>query len=331
MQSVYIVTSQPNQPQNNSNPSYPTQTLYPVQSYTIGQSSPPVNNPYGYPVQIQHQQQVQYQQQMNNNYTIQNQNQSGHWRDGLCDCFTNIFPSCAMSFFFQCVVLGQISENINFAPCGIVCCGYVGLWILFLILSAYLAGFQWALWISIAFLIWALRNHLRSTQRISGNPLEDCFVSFFCQGCAVAQMARHLFQYREVCDEISCSNDGRPSYFNQINQNQNQTPAWQVQRPNPPNQIYIQPQQPQYATAYTSQYVQPQTSEASPPITKSGWQDNIGGASTPYNPQNHGAVSPSQITITASPAPQYPTIVVAQPVQQLTHVPSRYQEEDPPV
>ena len=311
----------------------------PQQVYIISQSPPPPSQPgvyyasrpqpTAYPTQIQG-----APPNVTGTYALPDH--SGQWRDGLCDCFSNIFPSCFMSFFFQCVILGQVSENIHFAPCGFICCGYIGFVILFLILGGYYFGLQVLIWVCVGFLIWGIRNQLRNTQRIPGNPCEDCLVSFFCQGCAVSQMARHLFKYRETCDEISCSNDGRPSYFSQLPQNQTagSTPSWQNQPNLQPHQVYTQPHQPQVTTAsYTSPYApqQQQPQYGQPSVSKAGWQENIGGAAaTPYNSQNSGVINPSGITLTASPAPQYPTIVTAQPIQQSNYAP-RYNEQDGPV
>jgi Cys-rich protein (TIGR01571 family) len=267
-------------------------------------------------------------------HIVQQPNQRRPWNDSLFSCFNNLLPSCFMSFFCQCILLGQISQASGFAPCLIVGCGYVGFFIFFLILGAYLFGIQALLWVTIAFLIWALRKRVRSTRNIAGDDCEDCAVSFFCQACAISQMARDLYQYREQCDEFVCNEDGRPSY----SQNQGgvaPTPTWQH---NPqPQQLYfaqtgggghVHPAQyvgyppPQSTTA---QLVQP---PQQPTIVKASWEENIGGASAyPYSPSPANQVASTAPTIVSIQPMPNSNSPYASPAQSRSPY---YEEEDPP-
>lgn len=274
---VYVI-------QTNSN--YPPQT-YPATIVNSTPSYPTVNN---------------------NTYNLQN-NERRDWRESLFGCGNNIIPSCCMSFFCQCLILGQLSQISGFAPFPIICCGYVFIYILFIILGAYVYGVQALIWLCVALIIWAIRKKFRTNQNIAGNDCEDCVTSFFCQSCAISQMAREFYQYREVCDEFVCSEDGKPSYFNNGN-NQGNTPTWQ--QPPQPRPMYFSQSPSHYPSQYvayaappqttTAQYVQP---PAQPTVVKGGWEGNIGGASAyPYTPSNQpgivGTVTPTVVSVHSS-------------------------------
>jgi Cys-rich protein (TIGR01571 family) len=237
-----------------------------------------------------------------------------------------------MSFFCQCILLGQISQASGFAPFPMICCGYVSLYILFIILGSYYFGLQTLLWVLIAFLIWSLRNKVRQSRNIAGDDCEDCAVSFFCQACAISQMARDLYQYREQCDEFVCSEDGRPSYF----QNQGgvaPTPTWQ-HNPQPQQLYYAQTGGGHVHPAQYVGYPPPQSTTAhlvqppqQPTIVKATWEENIGGASAyPYSPSPGvvGTAAPTIVSIQPTSNSSSPYASPAPPRTQY------YEEEDPP-
>jgi Cys-rich protein (TIGR01571 family) len=250
------------------------------------------------------------------------------WRDTICDWPSNFAPSCIMALFCQCFILGQISQASGFAPFPLICCSYILVYFFFMILGAYFFGVQTFIWVIIGLLIWNLRMRIRKNENIAGNGCEDLLVSFFCQACAISQMARHLYQYREVCDEIVCTEDGRPSYHQQ-QQVVAPAPSWQQ------NQQYLNQAAAAAAMAsmqspYPAQYVgnpPPQSTTAQlvqpphqPTIVKANWEQNIGGASAyPYSPPS--AQGPPQAMV-GTTAPYPPQVQV--------HARAQYYEEDAP-
>ena len=94
------------QPQTNV---YTQQPGQPVVIYAQGTTAlPPVNMP-----------QSQYAQQYGQPYAQQQVAGPpiGYWRDGICDCCSNIWPSCCCTCCFHGAWLAaQISQKINFIP-----------------------------------------------------------------------------------------------------------------------------------------------------------------------------------------------------------------------
>jgi Cys-rich protein (TIGR01571 family) len=259
------------------------------------------------------------------------------WRDSIFNWGANIAPSCIFAVFCQCIILGQISQASGFAPFPLICCSYILIYIFFIILGAYFFGIQTLIWVAVALLIWAIRSRIRKNENIAGDVCEDGCVSFFCQSCAISQMARHLYQYREPCDEIVCSEDGRPSYLHeqrrvapppplppwqqhqqQLNQNAAATAMMAMQSPY--SAQYVGGPPPQSTTAILVQPPQ------QPTIVKANWEQNIGGASAyAYSPPTQPQYNNNQPPI-ASAAP---TIVPYPPqVQPQAQARSQYYEEE---
>ena len=46
----------------------------------------------------------------------------GHWRDGICDCFSNIWPSCGCNFIFHGAwLVAQSIDILNIVTCLMIC------------------------------------------------------------------------------------------------------------------------------------------------------------------------------------------------------------------
>jgi hypothetical protein len=43
---------------------------------------------------------------------------------------------------------------------------------------------------------------------LPGDGCQDCLCSLCCQCCTIAQMARHLYNYPDSCDDCAWENDG---------------------------------------------------------------------------------------------------------------------------
>uniref|UniRef100_A0A7S3JR56 Uncharacterized protein n=1 Tax=Aureoumbra lagunensis TaxID=44058 RepID=A0A7S3JR56_9STRA len=129
------------------------------------------------------------------------------FRDGIFRCNENWWPSCLLSFFCPYIHLGQLSRRLEVAPC----------WLPPLILFTLAAlvyffdtphnpwpePFYFVAW---AGLIWIVRLKVRRYFR--PNPgmlgdfnqlpghLDDFCLSLWCGCCAIAQLSRHVYNYK---------------------------------------------------------------------------------------------------------------------------------------
>jgi len=106
------------------------------------------------------------------------------WRDGICDCLSQCAPSCLMSFFCPCVMLGQIQEKMGLGKCMVIVLAYI---------AGYLLGLPMGLLLFVV--VFYVRGVMRSRFHIEGDGLSDCCASFWCTPCVLAQMARQLYNY----------------------------------------------------------------------------------------------------------------------------------------
>merc|ERR1711871_130510 len=97
--------------------------------------------------------------------------------------------------------VGQMSEKTNFAPFRNIVNAYFCLYVLCFFLSLFLGG-----WVTLIpfLLVWAitinLRIHVARFYNIRGGCFQEFLTAFFCIGCSVAQMARHIYGYTKVYD-----------------------------------------------------------------------------------------------------------------------------------
>ncbi|KAG6619559.1 PLAC8 family protein [Phytophthora cinnamomi] len=152
----------------------------------------------------------------------------GAWSADFWGCFDSMFPNCCMVTFCPCVSLAQISERLGVAP-------YRRTLVVFLLLvaaeiaaglypskSSSSSSSEWnsststsrrysnhssdsnpiQSWvivivrgIFIAY-VWHLRQTTRRVFRIPGGACGDCWSSFCCSCCAMAQIATHIKSYK---------------------------------------------------------------------------------------------------------------------------------------
>ncbi|EQC37825.1 hypothetical protein SDRG_04849 [Saprolegnia diclina VS20] len=156
----------------------------------------------------------------------------GQWKAGIFDCFTDVMPNCCMAYWCPCVSLAQIVHRIGFGA-------YATALVLFGLVytatyaSSVVAG-QYATYTSQGNVYdsdnrgWAIaststalacgicvmivRNIVRTKLQIPGNCLVDCLCGFFCNCCAIAQMATQVHAY----DKGTCAfgpKDTLPGYM----------------------------------------------------------------------------------------------------------------------
>ncbi|KAH9197004.1 hypothetical protein AeNC1_001035 [Aphanomyces euteiches] len=129
----------------------------------------------------------------------------GRWKQDLCGCFNSCFPNTLTVFLCPCVSVAQIAHRMGLATytrallsfgvvyaistlCYLV--GTVGGRIVAIILGL-------AMWLC----IYRLRVAIRTAFQIPGSMLDDLCSTFWCNCCALSQMATHVESY----DPSRCS------------------------------------------------------------------------------------------------------------------------------
>ena len=130
------------------------------------------------------------------------------WSGTLCDCFANIFPTCACSFCCTAPYAAhlhavQTNDRFNMhktmtAMLGLLCVGYG--------VSAYSLAAGRALMLSSHVFLLCLANQVRratrSEKRIPGSDCEDAVLSVACLPCSLAQTARTLTKPRAIFEPL---------------------------------------------------------------------------------------------------------------------------------
>jgi len=122
----------------------------------------------------------------------------GKWKDDVCDCGNNLWPSCFCSFF--CCggmwLSAQMAHKTGFMTFRNALIAYAFAWIFALLLGI---SFLPSLFIT-GFTIF-LRMHIAKKYQINQAPCcGECCCAFWCAPCSVAQMARHVYGYSKVLD-----------------------------------------------------------------------------------------------------------------------------------
>jgi Cys-rich protein (TIGR01571 family) len=134
------------------------------------------------------------------------------WSDGICQCFSNCWPSCYCTMF--CCggnyLLAQISAKQGYKPFNHVFYFFMIIWILTIILLLALGGDSRVFYLPIlttCFYTIMLRLHIVQKDNIRDcasdpncNMCGECCQSFWCTSCSICQMARHTFGYAKVFD-----------------------------------------------------------------------------------------------------------------------------------
>ena len=142
------------------------------------------------------------------------------WRDNLCNCWSQIYPSCVCSFMLPCVIVGDVTAKISYMPFFFSFSAFVVLYFVSLFLFATKNGLGGALitWGFLALFVCSIRKRIRIQNNFPlGNDMEDCSNSCCCMYCVISQMARHVFAYKS---RVECDRYRLPSYSTLTNSNQ---------------------------------------------------------------------------------------------------------------
>jgi Cys-rich protein (TIGR01571 family) len=114
---------------------------------------------------------------------------SSNWHDSLFNCFSQILPSCFISFLCPCILLGQISEAVHFAPCFCICTAYSTL--SFMALTLLFLSYQgiFLVWGIIATLLFVIRVHVRRYNHLKIETLPDMAAVCCCSWCVISQVS----------------------------------------------------------------------------------------------------------------------------------------------
>lgn len=130
----------------------------------------------------------------------------GKWRDSLCDCWNNLWPSCGCQMFVchGAWLIGQISQKLNFMSFNSVVIPFVVLNIISWCLHRWKEKFAWTYWIPYFYVLIVqifLRLHFVRYYNINENgTFIECLMSCCCFPCSTCQMARHLYGYSKKFD-----------------------------------------------------------------------------------------------------------------------------------
>lgn len=126
------------------------------------------------------------------------------FRDGVFECTENVYPSCLCSFLCPFVHVGQLAHRLQVAPC----------WVPPLIMLAFTAlvifrdsplteALYFAAWSAVIFVIrLKVRRYFRPNPGMLGDfsqlpgHLDDCCLGLWCGCCAIAQLSRHIGNYK---------------------------------------------------------------------------------------------------------------------------------------
>lgn len=136
----------------------------------------------------------------------------GHWRDTICDCGKNLWPSCCCVFlngwgFLLMFYAGQISTRLGYVKLTHL----VGVYALLLLICFFVSiagSAQHQNWDAVylmpglftfIFLI-MLRFQFVHFHNINENGCETCCIAFWCSSCSLCQMGRHMYGYTKLFD-----------------------------------------------------------------------------------------------------------------------------------
>jgi len=122
----------------------------------------------------------------------------GKWKDDICDCANNFYPSCFCSLFCcsGMYLNAQMAQKTGFMTFRNVLIAYGFAWIFALLLGMPFIVSAFVLTFGIM-----LRMHIAKVYQINQPPCcGECCCAFWCYTCSTAQMARHIYGYKKVLD-----------------------------------------------------------------------------------------------------------------------------------
>lgn len=102
---------------------------------------------------------------------MEEQRQSGEWKNGLFGCFSNCCL-CAITYFAPCYVSGKVAEKTG-ESFWLYCC------LALVPIANIICGSK-------------IRGKIREEKQIDGTNMNDCLVHWFCALCAIVQEATEV-------------------------------------------------------------------------------------------------------------------------------------------
>ena len=130
----------------------------------------------------------------------------GKWKDGLCDCFNNIFPSLCCTILTPGIYVSQMSEKVTGKR------GLCGINIMILVFGNTTGVFIYQYskitacilfyLVNLYFLCLAgiVRLKVREKLNIPGGTCEDSCLTVLLTPCSIAQTGRTLYDYEKICE-----------------------------------------------------------------------------------------------------------------------------------
>lgn len=136
------------------------------------------------------------------------------FRDSIFNCADNLWPSCVCAFCCSYVHLGQLGHRLQALPCWVPPATlFVLLFIVLRFDSPYTEAIYFAAWVALIFVVrLQVRKFFRPNPGLLGDfnqlpgHLDDCCLALWCGCCAIAQLSRHVGNYK--LHGSSCSRGG---------------------------------------------------------------------------------------------------------------------------
>jgi len=143
-------------------------------------------------------------------------NPKGKWRDGLCDCFNNIYPSMCCVVFTPTVYMIHLYQGFyGFSKCSMFLWFYIFM-NMGAIVSLQYTGIESRIFLFVFNVMTItmasyIRTAIRHKGNIPGGDCEDACIAGFLFPCSLAQTGRTLFGYDKICDSLKTSGDANYS------------------------------------------------------------------------------------------------------------------------
>ncbi|KAJ8612930.1 hypothetical protein CTAYLR_006176 [Chrysophaeum taylorii] len=126
------------------------------------------------------------------------------FRDGVFECTENVYPSCICSFCCPYVHLGQLASKLQLCPCWVIpALLFVVFFIMLRFDSPWTEAAYFGVWASAIFIVrHQVRKFFRPNPGLLGDfsslpgHLDDFCLGLWCGCCAIAQLSRHLGNYK---------------------------------------------------------------------------------------------------------------------------------------
>jgi len=126
------------------------------------------------------------------------------WKDGICDCFNNIYPTCLFSFITPNLYVSFLYYHVTDQKnCSVFLMYFFFISLAYLThpyfkITSYVFYYLSIIWIMI--ISYRTRNLIRTQKKIPGSKFEDLCLSIWLTPCSLSQSARTFYDYDKICD-----------------------------------------------------------------------------------------------------------------------------------